>query len=230
MGKYQGIDGIDTDLPTEFEAWLMQGFFGKCIWLFFQTWFYAFRPLFISEQKFTAWHLANVVLQLGFDWAIVYQFGWGPLMYLACSMQFAGGIHPMAAHFLAEHMTFAGEVETVSYYGPLNYFAWNVGYHNEHHDFPTVAWSNLPKLREIAIQEYGVMPYHKSWTAVLWKFLFDPNVTLYNRVKREDKKNISAALPSAGGSGNIGLLGLLVTLITIFAYDYTGGTWGGLKA
>merc|ERR1711871_550714 len=216
---YQGIEGIDTDLPTEFEAWLLRGTVGKLFWLFNQTWFYALRPLFISEQPFTRWHAANVVIQLSFNFGIVYFCGWGPLLYLFFCMQFAGGIHPMASHFLAEHMVFAGEVETVSYYGPLNLLAWNVGYHNEHHDFPTVAWYNLPKLREIAIEEYGKMPYHKSWTAVLWQFMTDPNVTLYNRVKRKDKDNVSASLQTAGGQGNVGLLVLLLILISIFVYD-----------
>ena len=34
-------------------------------------------------------------------------------------------------------------LETFSYYGILNFFTWNVGLHNEHHDFPFVAWSKL---------------------------------------------------------------------------------------
>lgn len=74
--------------------------------------------------------------------------------------------------------------ETCSYYGPLNYLTFNVGYHVEHHDFPSIPGSRLHMLSEIAPEFYLNLNYHTSWTYVLWQYITDPKVGPSARVRR----------------------------------------------
>ena len=79
------------------------------------------------------------------------------------------------------------EQETNSYYGWLNRLALNVGYHNEHHDFPSVPWNRLPAVRRIAPEAYETLGSHGSWAKLLWQFLFDRRISLFSRQVREER-------------------------------------------
>lgn len=184
--RYLGEDGIDTDLPTRLELICLTNVFGKAFFATFQILFYALRPGFVKSQKLTRWVVANFTLQLLFDFFIYRMFGLAAMAYLLLSSFLAGSLHPCAAHFIAEHYIWewGGEQETWSYYGPLNILAYNVGYHNEHHDFPSVPWTRLPELRKMAKEYYDPLPSHDSWPMVTIRFIFQSNVGIFSRVKR----------------------------------------------
>ncbi|KKY17788.1 putative dihydroceramide deltadesaturase [Phaeomoniella chlamydospora] len=199
--KSLGVDGLDTDLPTALEAVFLDSLLGKAFFCTFQIFFYALRPMMVYKDPFTKIHALNLFVELTFDTIIVKTMGINPLIYFLLSSFLAGSLHPCAGHFIAEHYVFnapdtTGKTpeelknipipETYSYYGILNLLTYNVGLHNEHHDFPAVPWTRLTKLREIAHEFYDPLPYHKSWTMVLWHFILDPNVGLWCRVKRKE--------------------------------------------
>ena len=110
--------------------------------------------------------------------------GWRSLFYLVASSFVGGGLHPIAGHFIAEHYTFDPKQETYSYYGPLNYLTYFVGYHNEHHDFPGIPGSRLHKIRTIAPEYYETLPQYGSWSQVLFEYVARCEITPYSRVKR----------------------------------------------
>lgn len=147
--KYQGDDEMDVDIPSRIEARLFCTSGTKLLWLLLQPFFYALRPLFLRPKPVTLQEIVNFVVQMGFDMLIYHFFGWRSLVYLMLGTFLALGLHPVAGHFISEHYMFKKGYETYSYYGPLNCITFNVGYHNEHHDFPNIPGCNLPKVRTI---------------------------------------------------------------------------------
>ncbi|KAI6006951.1 fatty acid desaturase-domain-containing protein [Pisolithus albus] len=204
--KHLGEDGIDTDLPTRFELLCLNNVLGKTFFATFQIFFYALRPTFVRVQTLTRWHFINVVAQAIFDYVLVRTFGVRPLLYLLFSSFFAGSLHPCAGHFIAEHYVWDGlDQETYSYYGPLNWLAYNVGYHNEHHDFPSIPWTRLPALRALAPEFYDNLPSHPSWPMVIINFIRDKEVGIFARAKRLAKASqltgtVPSAIPHSGSS------------------------------
>jgi sphingolipid delta-4 desaturase len=106
--KHFGEDGIDTDLPTHVDLLLLNNVLGKIIFATFQILFYPLRPGFVHTQTPTVQHGINLVVQLSFDYFVAQ--AWGPcaLTYLMLSSFFAGSLHPLTGHFIAEHYLWDG--------------------------------------------------------------------------------------------------------------------------
>ncbi|XP_045121243.1 sphingolipid delta(4)-desaturase DES1-like [Portunus trituberculatus] len=183
--KFQGDEKLDTDIPTSLEARLFCTTFGKLIWMSLQPLFYALRPVITYPKTPTLLEIVNNIIQLTCNFLVFYYFGGKGIFYLAGGSLLAMGLHPVAGHFISEHYMFHKGFETYSYYGPLNYVTFNVGYHNEHHDFPYVPGSRLPKVREMAPEYYDHLPRHESWVKVIYDFITDPAIGPYARIKRK---------------------------------------------
>jgi sphingolipid 4-desaturase/C4-monooxygenase len=182
--RYQGHEVVDVDLPTHAEGWFFRSSIRKVIWCFLQPAFYALRPLFTSPKPLIAWELVNIIFQLSFDYVIYTLYGTKALSYLLLSTLLGMGLHPTAYHFISEHFVFVEGHETYSYYGYLNYIMYNVGYHNEHHDFPNIPGCRLYLVKQYAPEFYDHLPQHDSWFQVFYDFIMRPDVNPFNRMKR----------------------------------------------
>jgi len=200
--RYQGQEGIDVDIPTAAEGRIFNTAPRKALWWLMQPLFYAFRPMLVVPKKPNAWEGINWLVQFIFDAAVWYFLGTQALAYLVLSTLLGMGLHPMAGHFVAEHYTFQRSQETYSYYGPLNWFSHNVGYHNEHHDFPFIPGCRLRQLRELAPEFYDDLPSHASWVKVIWCYIFDPTISPFSRVKRDTMSAEDVANVVASGAMN----------------------------
>ena len=184
--SHQGDYDLDADLASRWEARLIGNSTpGKIFWELFFPFFQLTRPPRLQSIKlWSRWSTVNLVAGLLCDAAILFFCGPNGLLYLLASFFFAIGCHPLGARWVQEHYTLDPEQETYSYYGPLNLLALNVGYHNEHHDFPSIPWNHLPKLKAMAPEFYDNLKCHRSWTRLWLQFLFDPRYTLFRRVER----------------------------------------------
>lgn len=191
---FQGVHDLDADLPDWYEAKLINNYaIGKAIWLLFFPIFQAIRTLRCTEVKFfDKFTLMNIAAQLLFDVAIVYFWGWPAFAYLGLSFFFSVGFHPLGARWIQEHyLVLSQQQETYSYYGSLNTVNLNVGYHNEHHDFPSIPWNKLPDLKKTAPEFYDNLLYHTSFIKLFFRFLFDQEISLYSRIVRKERGKVS---------------------------------------
>jgi sphingolipid delta-4 desaturase len=207
--SHQGDYEWDADLANHWEARMVGNrWYRKAIWLMLFPFFQITRPPRLKAIKmWDRWFSINLACAVAYDVAIVYFCGWAGFLYLVFAFFFSIGLHPVGARWIQEHYTYDFDQETFSYYGPINRVALNMGYHNEHHDLPSIPWNNLPKLRAIAPEFYSSLKYHSSWSRLLFQFIFDGRYSLYSRVERMKKKDepLRASQMASGERGNLDL-------------------------
>lgn len=188
--SYQGVEALDADMPFRWEAKLIDNrFIGKAIWLLFYPIFQVIRPARLKEIKLLdTWTVINAVVQVVFISMIILLLGWKAVAFMTLSFFFSVGLHPLGARWIQEHfLTHGDHQETKSYYGRLNLLNLNVGFHNEHHDFPSVPWNKLPEIKKNAPEHYDNLGYHKSYTLLLVQFLFNKDLSVYSRTARSNR-------------------------------------------
>ncbi len=197
----------DPDLPGPMENGLFGGSAaGKALWLLFFFLVQSLRSLRYPARfgALVPWLAANWVVQLAFNAAVWHWAGPRALAYLTVASIFSIGLHPVGARWVAEHYALRSPQETYSYYGSFNVPMFNIGYHNEHHDFPMAPWQALPAIKKIAPEYYDGLWYHTSYWRLLYDFIANPAFTLHSRLVRAPR---GAAAPGganavAGAAGD----------------------------
>ncbi len=182
--SHLGIFPDDNDLAMDFEiSWVGTSRWRKAVWLMFYVFFATLARGFL--KKLSRWEVVNVAFTIIADLLLVYFIGWTGAGYLLLSTIFGYGLHPAAAHFIHEHYVWKEGQETYSYYGPLNWVTFHVGYHNEHHDLMWIPGWKLPIVRRTAAEFYEGQVSHRSWAWVLYHFIVNEKVGHDSRIVRD---------------------------------------------
>ncbi len=187
--KHLGEYNYDPDITSYTESrFIGNSALMKSLWLFFFSLSQALRPLKVQYYKpLNFWTALNTILQIGINIAVYFYIGSFALLYLGLSTLFALGLHPLGGRWIQEHYITKDGQETYSYYGILNKLTFNMGFHNEHHDFMQVPWIHLPKLKKMAPEYYENLHSYQSWTKVLLNFIFNPKMDSFSRIIHPDR-------------------------------------------
>jgi len=184
----------DPDVPAKWEA----SFVGnkairKAFWLFFFFLFQTVRLFGYTHRtpnyREMTWITVNWLVNISFHLASLHFVGFRPLIFMLLSSIFAIGLHPLGARWIQEHYPTQPFQSTYSYYGIANRVAFNIGFHNEHHDFPSIPWNQLPKLRQLAPEYYDTLFAYRSYRKLLRDFIMEPKWSLSVRWEEELKRN-----------------------------------------
>lgn len=198
---YLGDPLLDPDIPTTIEIAFFKTFFRRMCFIALLPFFYALRPYFKKPKSISSMEVLNILCCICYGYLIYLLFSSKGLVYLLLSTYFGLSVHPVSAHVIAEHYEFYKSQDTYSYYGCINYINFNMGYHVEHHDFPSIPWYNLPKVRHVAPEFYENLPQIDSYVKVIFKYIFDGGIGPWSRIAIGENKDLFKIVNQKDKSG-----------------------------
>jgi sphingolipid delta-4 desaturase len=177
LGEASDPDGRDTQAPTRKEVEVV-GHSGPRKLLSFTFGRFVYKARLANAVARDAWFMGNVVACVLVDGALIATGGLRPLVYVLLSALAGFGPHVLGARRVSEHLTIRRGQPTNSYYGPLNYVSFSVGYHVEHHDFPAVPWRRLRRLHATASEHYDGLATVRSWTKLIALYFADARLSV----------------------------------------------------
>lgn len=128
----------------------------------------------------------NFALAVGYHSWLYLNYGIRPVIFLMLSTSWANGLHPLGMRQVQEHYLQRKGQPTNSVYSPLSPLLLNMGYHVEHHDFPTIPWNRLPRVTALAPEFYLPLFSYSSYTQVFVDFLTTPGIPYSSLLEEED--------------------------------------------
>jgi len=176
----------DPDVPASWEArFVGHSALRKALWLAFFFVFQSLRMLFYAYKVPTGtellWVALNWVVCLVPAGALHVAYGPAPVLWLLFASVSSIGLHPLGARWIQEHYPTQPFQATYSYYGIANRVAFNIGFHNEHHDFPSIPWQNLPAVKKAAPEYYDTLFAYTSYSKLLADFVTEKRWSLQSR-------------------------------------------------
>lgn len=194
-----GDISTDVDVPLRAEVKMVgNSRILKALWLGLNMFVLPYRSMQKLPPVWNIFMVLNWVTSIGFG--VVLLFVCRPaLVYLLMGAILSQSLHPSNARQVQRHLRqFKDDridekeaegkfvplekrkMNTFSYYGFMNHFTLNVGYHVEHHDFANISWTKLPELRKIAGEKWYPTNYSYNTRGILdvLQFVLDDDITL----------------------------------------------------
>jgi len=187
----------DVDIPLKSEVkFVGNSRILKALWLSLNMFVLPMRSMKKLPVIWNRYMIFNWVTSIGFG--VLLLFTYTPAcVYLLFGTILSQSIHPSNARQVQRHIrqfkddriegsesvhvpTHERRMNTFSYYGWMNKFTLNVGYHVEHHDFANISWRRLPELRRIAGEKWYPTNYAYNSRGILdiMRFVLDDDITL----------------------------------------------------